>query len=147
MKKTFALLSILALLAMPACTTTPTGQSTVDPVVLQAISHEAAAVGATLDLAARPQDRGPMQLAQTSLKALIAAGSGNPADLQAALSSLPIAQLKGTQGAVIVAGAVTIIDAAGKQLATMDKAQVYNSYVLPVAKGVLAGLDQALGTQ
>lgn len=128
-----------------ACTTTSTGQKIPDPIVLQSVAQEAAAVGATFWLQNHNADRTSFELARTSLKALIATGSGSPADLQAALSQLPVKQLQGSQGAVIVQGAVVLLNAAGTQLAKLDKQEVWANYVQPVARGLLAGLDQAMG--
>ena len=129
------------------CVTTSSGNKAVDPAVLELVAEDAAAIGGSTFLQANPQYRPAFQLARTSLKALLAAGNGTPADLKAALDSLPIAQLKGNQGAVIVSSAVTLIDIAGRQLQAADKQQVWASYVQPIATGLLAGLDQALGPQ
>lgn len=137
----------IATLSITGCTTTSTGQKVVDPAVLSTIAQEAAAVGVPLALQQYPQYRPQFELARKSLRALVAAGSGSPADLQKALAGLPVAQLRGQTGAIAVSSAVTIIDAAGKHLATMDKAQVWSNYVQPVATGLLAGLEQALGPE
>ena len=131
----------------PGCTTTPTGQKVPDVILVSAIAQSAASTGSIIWLKAHPQDKPKFELARLSLRGLIAAGNGNPADLQAALSSLPISRLSGENGSVIVANAVTILDAAQKKIAELDKNQIWSGYVLPVAQGLLAGLDQALGTQ
>lgn len=144
-RKTGGLLAIAMLcLVMAGCVTSPTGNRTVDPIVLTAVSQEAAAVGASLWLSSHPQDRAQFELARTSLAALVALGNGSPADLQVALSGLPIAQLKGTQGSVIVSGAVVLLDTAGRELAKVDSSKIYDDFVKPVAQGLIAGLDQAL---
>lgn len=144
-RKTGGLLAIAMLcLVMGGCVTSPTGNRTVDPIVLTAVSQEAAAVGASLWLSSHPQDRAQFEFARTSLAALVALGNGSPADLQAALSGLPIVQLKGTQGSVIVSGAVVLLDTAGRELAKVDSSKIYDDFVKPVAQGLLAGLDQAL---
>jgi len=122
-----------------------TTTKTVDPIVLQVIAQDASAVGTSVFLQTNPQYRPAFELARTSIKALLAAGNGSPADLQAALAGLPLAQLKGTQGALIVSSAVTLIDLAGRQLQAADKKQVWATYVQPVAQGIADGLDQALG--
>jgi hypothetical protein len=142
------LLSLLAVIALTltGCTTTQTGKTIPDPTVLRITAQEAAALGGQFWLSNHPQDRQAFILAQTSLKALIATGNGSPAELQSALASLPIKELNGTNGSVIVAGAVVLIDAAGRQLLKLDKAQVWSAYVEPIAQGLAAGLDQALAT-
>lgn len=136
----------LILTFTPGCTTTQTGKSVPDAVVLQAVAQEAASVGATFWMQAHPENRAEFELARTSLRSLVAAGNGSVADLQQALSDLPIKQLSGSSGQVIVSGAVVLIDAAGKELAKLDSAGVWSFYVQPVAQGLLAGLDQALGS-
>ena len=127
------------------CTTTSTGQKVVDPTVLQAIAQSAASTGSYIYLQSNPQDRDKFVIAQKALQALIASGSGNVAQLQSALSTLPIKQLQGTQGAVIVANAVTLINIASKELTKLDTNQVASVYVLPIAQGLLDGLTQTLG--
>jgi hypothetical protein len=96
---------------------------------------------------AHPGDRDKFNLARTSLKTLIAAGTFSPADLTAALQSLPVSELKGDTGSLIVGEGVMLWDQYGQQLASLDKAQVFDTYVLPMAKAILAGLDQALGPE
>jgi hypothetical protein len=126
------------------CTTTPSGSKIPDPALLQLTAQEASAVGTILWLKDHPNDRAKFELARTSLKGLVAAGSGSPADLQAALQSLPISELNGTQGAVIISSAVVLMDRAGQQLVGLDKSQIWSRYVAPIAMGLAAGLDQGL---
>lgn len=137
---------LAALLCFAGCTTTPTGQSVPDPIVLRTVSQEAAALGGQFWLVSHPENRNEFELARASLAALIATGNGTPADLQKALAGLPIKQLEGSQGAVLISGAVVLLDAAGRQLIKLDSAQVWSAYVEPVAQGLLAGLDMALAT-
>lgn len=150
-----ALFSLLAVLAFaPGCTSvrtvgadgTAVTNSVPDPTILRITAQEAAALGGQFWLAEHPENRPEFELARTSLAALIATGNGTPADLQAALAQLPIKQLEGSSGAVIISGAVVLLDAAGRQLVKLDSKQVWSAYVEPVAQGLLAGLDQALAT-
>jgi len=94
---------------------------------------------------AHPEARPQFELARTSLRALIAGGSFDGAQLTAALQGLPIQELQGAQGSLIVGEAVILWDQYGQQLARLDKAQIFATYVLPVAKSILDGLDMALG--
>ena len=140
-----------------ACTTVTnpkTGATTKVPDVVQmeAIAQSAAFIGTTVwlngiepNVAGHPQDRPQFELARTSLRALIAGGEFSAADLTAALQSLPVAELKGDTGSLIVGEAVTLWDVYGQQLASLDKAQVFRTYILGVAKAILTGLDQAMG--
>lgn len=146
MKTIAVILFAIVLLIPTGCTTTADGRRVPDVVLISAIAQSAASTGTILYLKSHPLDRPKFELARLSLRGLIAAGNGSPADLQAALSSLPISQLSGENGSVIVANAVVILDAAQKKIAELDRAQVWSGFVLPVAQGLLAGLDQALGT-
>jgi hypothetical protein len=76
---------------------------------------------------------------------LIAAGNFSAADLTAALQALPVKELQGGEGTLIVGEAVILWDQYGRQLASLDKAQVFQTYILPVAKAIYEGLDMALG--
>lgn len=139
------LLSLIALLSLSACVTTPQGAKAPDPAVLRVVAMEAAAVGSQMWLANNPDDREKFELARTSLRALIATGNGTPADLRAALISLPIDQLKGQNGAVIITSAVILLDSAGQQITARDSKGIWANYVLPVAQGLDMGLTQTLG--
>lgn len=147
--KIISLIALASMLAFTGCQTTSNTDGTttkaVDPIVLQLVAQDATAVGATMLLQQKPEYRPQLELARMSVKALLATGNGSPAELQAALSGLPIKQLQGNQGALIVTSAVTLIDAAGARLKAVDSKQVWASYVQPIAQGIANGLDQALG--
>jgi hypothetical protein len=96
-------------------------------------------------LAGHPADRDKFELARSSVKALIAAGTFTSADLAAALQGLPIRELQGSEGTLIVGEAVVLWDTYGRLLANLDKAQAFKSFVLPFAQAVADGLDLALG--
>ncbi len=98
------------------------------------------------NLKGHPQDRAAFVTARNSLAALIAAGTFSSADLVTALQGLPVQELKGDGGTLIVGEAVILWDQYGQQLASLDKAQVFTTYILPVAKAIRDGLDMALGT-
>lgn len=130
--------------ALPACVTTPEGKTVPDVALMQSVAHDAAFLGTTFYLQAKPQDRLLFQMARNSLATLIAAGEFSPDQLTAAFAALPIKTLQSQQGTLIIGAAVSLWDAYGRQLATLDKDQVFPTYVLPVAKSILAGLDLAL---
>lgn len=139
---------LLSAFLLPGCATAPvSGQRLVDPAVLTTIAYEATAVGAPIYLKAHPEQREAFVMAQKSLRALLAVGQGSQEDLAAALKALPIKQLQGDQGAVIVSGAIVLLDTAGRQLAARDQAHVWENWVRPVGAGVLQGLDQVLTPQ
>lgn len=95
-------------------------------------------------LAGHPQDREAFETARTSIKALIAAGSFTSGDLSAALQALPIKELQGESGTIVVGEAVILWDTYGRQLANLDKTRVFETYLLPVATALCQGLDMAL---
>lgn len=97
-------------------------------------------------LAGHPNDRQAFETARTSVKALIAAGIFTSADLSAALQGLPIKELQGSEGTLIVGEAVMLWDTYGRLLANLDKAQAFKTFVLPFAQAVADGLDMALGS-
>jgi hypothetical protein len=96
-------------------------------------------------LPGHPNDRQAFELARTSVKGLIAAGTFSSTDLTAALQGLPLKELKGDSGTLIVGEAVVLWDQYGKMLADLDKAQAFKTFVLPFAQAIADGLDLALG--
>jgi hypothetical protein len=97
-------------------------------------------------LPAHPEAREQFELARTSLRGLIALGSFSAGDLTTALQTLPIQELKGENGTLLVGEAIVLWDTYGRQLASLDKAQVFEGYIKPVSQAILDGLDMALGT-
>lgn len=92
-----------------------------------------------------PEARAQFELARTSLKGLLALGTFSTGDLSAVLSQLPIKELQGENGTLIVGEAVVLWDTYGRQLANLDKAKVFDGYIKPVAQSILDGLNMALG--
>lgn len=152
-----AFLSVVAIGAMlsTGCTTVTrtaadgsvTTNSVPDAIVLQVAAENAAAIGGAYVLQTHPEFRPQLELTLTSLRTLVAAGTGSVADLHNALSQLPVTALQGTNGTIVVSGAVVLIDAARNELARFDKNGIWSYYVQPVATGLRDGLAQALGTR
>jgi hypothetical protein len=92
-----------------------------------------------------PEARPAFEAARNSLAALVAAGTFSASDLTAALQNLPVKELQGAQGSLVVGEAVILWDEYGQQLANLDKAKVFPTYILPVAQALLDGLNMALG--
>ena len=144
MKHTLAILTVISLLLLPGCVTGPDGKKVPDVALMSSIAQDASYFGTTFYLQAKPEARPMFVLARDSLAGLIAAGQFSPADLTACLQKLPVRSLQGERGMIIVSAAVTLWDAYGRQLATLDQDKVFDTYVLPVAQSILAGLDLAL---
>jgi hypothetical protein len=94
-----------------------------------------------------PAYRLELELTRKSLRVAVDAGSTNLTDLQDALSHLPVSQLQGTNGAVLVSGGVTILDNTQRLIAKVDTKNLNGNLVLPLMRGLLAGLNQALGPE
>lgn len=135
-----------------AVVTNTVTQRVPDVAQMQTIAKSAAYLGTQVwlnglppSLAAHPNDRAKFVIARNALQTLIAAGNFNATALTAALQNLPITQLQGANGTLIVGEAVILWDQYGQQLASLDKAQVYSTYVQPIAQSILDGLNMALG--
>jgi hypothetical protein len=144
LQMTSKLTSLVLLLSLTGCVTTPDGHNVPDVKLMCSVAQTAAYTGSSIYLLSHPQDRPKFELARNSLQALIAAGTFSAEDLTRALQSLPIKQLEGEKGILIVGTAVSLWDAYGQQLVELDKAQVFETYILPVAIAIKAGLDSAL---
>jgi len=138
------LLLVVGLLAAPGCVTGPDGKRVPDVQLMQSVAKDASYLGTTFYLRAQPQDRPLFLLARDSLATLIAAGSFSPDQLSQALSNLPIRELKGEQGELIVGAAVTLWDAYGRQLAALDQDKVFETYVQPGICGSSGFLSRVL---
>ena len=146
MRKLIGIIGLAALLAgITGCSTTPTGQKVPDVKAMSAVAQSAAAIGSMVWLEHNPGDRATFEQVRTGLRILIASGTFQASDLTTLLRQLPIKELKGDSGTLIVGTAVTLWDVYGRQLTDLDKAQVFATYVLPVAQAILAGLDQGMG--
>lgn len=152
-----AILLLLSLFPLGCTTVTApdgTTQSLPNVQLMQTTAQSAAFLGTTVwltglgdksNVPAHPQDRQYFELSRQSLRILIAGGTFSSADLAHALQSLPVTELQGSEGTLIVGEAVILWDQYGRQLVSLDKTLVFETYILPVAKSILAGLDLALG--
>lgn len=155
---TLALAGLLAAGCTTVTTTTPDGGTNTvrvpDVKQMQLVAKSAAfltteiwlyGLGDKSNVPAHPEDRPKFEKARASLQALIAAGTFSVGDLKAALQALPVSEMQGDAGRLVIGEAVVLWDTYGRQLATLDQAQVFNGYVLPVAQALLDGLNLALG--
>lgn len=102
-----------------------------------AIAELAAYTGTALRLVDHPEDR-PKFLAASD--ALAAATTTDPAALQRVLATLPVKELRGEKGAVIVGAAVLLYETELKRLTSIDQ----SSFVGAVSKSVRSGIARAL---
>jgi len=108
------------------------------------VAKNATYIGSTYWLKSHPQDREKFELARKSITTLIAAGSFDTAALTTALQNLPIRELQGDTGVLIIGGAIELWDVYGRELGKLDQGKVFETYILPVAQSILTGLDLAL---
>jgi hypothetical protein len=134
-------LILLALCAMicAGCKTTG-GQSTITPGRVATVAEFAAFEGATIWLAKHPEDRLAFEVARDALTVLYNGTNATPADVRAVFEKLPIKELKGSEGAVYIGGAIILYDALVRENVNLDS----NEWLKPVILGLKHGLDSAL---
>jgi len=132
------LLATFFVLSQSGCKNTPQLINT------SLVAENAAYFGTVEYLKSHASDRDKFVLAANSVRALIALGSFSHDDLAKALQQLPVQELIGPNGTLVVDEAIMLWDLEGKELIGIDAAQKFNAFVLPVAKATLAGLDRAL---
>lgn len=145
--KTLSIMTIFLMLSLCGCVTNSEGKKVPDVRLMQSVAQTAAYTGTALWLKAHSNDRGKFELARSSLAALIAAGSFDAVQLTQVLQTLPVKELQSEQGTMIIGAAVSLWDAYGRQLGELDKAKVFDTYILPVAKSILTGLDAGLAAK
>lgn len=101
------------------------------------IAELAAYTGTALRLVDHPEDRAKFQAAADALATITA---GDTAALQRVLASLPVKELRGEKGAIIVGAAILLYETELKRLTQIDQA----SAVAVVAQKVRDGIARAL---
>ena len=148
-------MALAVVLLLTGCATTGTNDTallttvaktgTNDTALLTTVAKTASYVGTRVWLDSHPQDQAIFMEVERGLRVLIAAGEFDAAELTAVLKQLPVTELRGDTGAVIVDTAVVLWDSYGRKLADLDKQQAFTTYVLPVAKAVHEGMQMGLG--
>ena len=132
-----AILAILLTLFTPSCAFL---QKNVTPNTLQTACESAAYAGASVRLAAHPDDAPRFALAVAALDLVIADGHFDPVSLHTALSTLPVDALKGDTGVIIIDAAVVLFQTVTGGKTPLEQAP----YVQAAAKGIRMGLSMAL---
>lgn len=114
--------------------TEPTEAQRVERVA--AIAELAAYTGTAVWIVDHPADRIKFKAASDAL----AASSGDTAALQRVLASLPVKELKGEKGAIIIGAAIILYETEIKRLTHVDQSSLAGA----VSKSVKAGIDRAL---
>lgn len=133
-------LILCVLLSLTGCSifrpaTEPTAAQRIERV--SAIAELAAYTGTAVRLVDHPEDRAKFQAAADALGA---ASAGDSTALQRVLSTLPVKELKGDKGAIIIGAAVLLYETELKRLTTIDQ----TSLVGAVSASIRAGITRAL---
>lgn len=104
------------------------------------VAELAAFTGTSAWLIKHPDDRKYFEASLAAVEVLAANGNASPEKLAAALAQLPIKELQGSEGTLIVGSAVILYDAYVADHVDLDA----NVYLRPVIDGVRNGLARAL---
>lgn len=132
--------ALLLVMFMVGCKTAPTDTQKI--AFAAALAKSAVVMGVGYDLQANPEHRVAYEVAEQSLNMLLKNGNYDAAKLAAALQSLPVKELKGTQGALIISGAVSVFELATSTFFDPSSSQA----VFAVGTAVRDGLATALAT-
>lgn len=132
------LATILALLVFTGCTTTREQQRLTDEMV--SVAEVAAFVGTSVHLIDNPTDRVYFRIALNALNAALADHDYDPAGFAEILSELPMHEIQGDKGAVIVGTAVILWERYSRQIVALDTEET----VKPVMIAVRDGINRAL---
>ncbi len=107
---------------------------------LATIAELAAFTGTQYWLGSHPQDRPYFALSLAALDSLLKDRNYDPQALSTALSGLPVRQLQGDKGALIVSAATILYDGYANEVVNLDQAV----YIAPVISAIRNGLFRAL---
>jgi len=136
--KTLAALT-LSVALLTGCQTPPSG---VNVARIASIANTAAYMGSALWLVDHPSDRPTFLLVKATLDGLIQDGQYDPLLFRDALAKLPVKELKGEKGAILIDASVLIFDLAFQEYATTDQATWLKPIMVAVRDGLQRGLDR-----
>ena len=108
--------------------------------MVQAVSFDAASIGAGVDLRDHPDHRALYTVVKVGLDRLIADGTYDPLAFREAVEMLPISELRGENGALIILGAVSIFTLSTGYLDITNSPPLLQAAIT----GMRDGLAQAL---
>lgn len=139
--KPTTILSIVAAIALcTACTTAPKSSPVLDVGDIAAVAENAAWVGTMLHLIDNPDDREWFELAHDAIGAAIAANDYDPLRFKDSLEAIPVDELSGDKGAIIVRSSILLWSSVTPRLVALDTEQ----QVKPVMEAVYRGITKAL---
>lgn len=137
-------LALPALLLLQGCGFAKAWKTGGDALVQEfaTIAEGATQAGTMADLAMHPEHRTIFLASQAALSSFVAGAGTDANSLYGALAALQplIPALRGTQGAVILAGAIRVFDAVTGWEATVDS----STAVQTISRAILRGLDAGL---
>jgi hypothetical protein len=128
----------LILATATGCRTAPPQQATQR---MAAIAELAAYTGAGLDLVDHPQRRIYYEASVAALDGMLKDRNYSPAAFAAALQKLPVRELRGEKGALIVGAAVLLWDQYAAEIVNLDQEQTVKPVVVSVRNGLARALD------
>jgi hypothetical protein len=135
--KTISIILLLACLSLVGCSTVPQNQT----AQLAGIAEVAALHWNRLLFRGPSRESAAIRSEpKQALNGLINDNNSDPAAFTKALSALPIKELKGDKGVIVVGAAVILWDTYASQVTTLDQAKK----VMPVVIAVRNGLARAL---
>ena len=139
------LLLIVLALVFTACQSGTGGASApaMTPARVESISRLAAYAGTTADLRENPGHRQYYTAARDALDVLIREERWDLDAVMAALSTVPVDGMEGSEGALVLTGGMLLIDAIGGSEFDLRKVE----YVRAAAVGIHGGLKLALASK
>ena len=134
-----ALILAGALLLVGCASTPETTQATVRRVAT--FAELAAYTGAQVDIVANPGHRAAYVAAHQALDAMLQSENYSPSEFADALKLLPIKELKGYQGAIIVTSAIVVWQDYSKEVLDLDKGVYIKPIIMSVNNGLVRALD------
>lgn len=141
--KKITVLASLFLLLIPACVTTPEGKIKPDAVRVGRIAGRAAYFGTVFYLTQHADQRPIFAAAAAALKTLEDTQNWDYAAFAAALHELPIRQLQGDQGMIIVQLTVEVWDEVLQLATPLLKAELLAAAIPKIRDGI----ERALATR
>jgi hypothetical protein len=136
-----ALTLALCALAFAGCTTTRTPQTPEQRAQqLAGIANIAAWVGTVEHLKQHPKDRPYFVATEVALAHVLGSTNATPADLAAALQNLPVKELRGPYGAIIIAAVVTISEGVSRE--PIEQNVYLRKIIEAIRDGIKGGLAQ-----
>lgn len=138
----FLACGLLTLTLATGCATTGGGGPPISPQSVGTVAEVAAYTGTQVYLRDHPTERPKFEAALAALAVLKAGTNATPAQVQEALDKLPIKQLQGDKGTIIISTAVILYDSLARQYVNVEATP---EWLREFMNGAYRGLARALG--